>query len=85
MKKIIFAIVIVMTLGFTANAQRDGFFGSFDSSYSDRAGGSMAEPTLHSPGTEIGSTDNADAPLGSGLLILTVFGAAYTLRKIKES
>ena len=85
MKKILFAIVIIMILGFSANAQRDGFFGGYESSYSDRAGGSMSAPMLHSPGTEIGDPSNTDAPLGSGLLILTALSAGYAARKIRKS
>ena len=30
MKKIVFAIAIVLTMGLTANAQRDGFFNDWD-------------------------------------------------------
>ena len=78
MKKILFAIALVITMGLSASAQRDGFFGEYANN-DDRwpSGG----PGLVMPNDNIGSTENADAPLGTGLLIMTALGGAYMLRK----
>ena len=77
MKKILFAIAIVLTLSFTVNAQgRDGFFSNYDNSYGNRATGDALDiqnPLGH------GSTENVDTPLGSGLLVLTALGAGYAV------
>ena len=76
MKKILFAIAIVMMLGMTASAQKgmDGFFDGYYNINSDR----MDNPNgLHLPTDSIGSTENSDASLGTGLLIMTALGAGY--------
>ena len=82
MKKILFAIAIVLTLGMTANAQgRDAFFYWNDASnetFRDPEVGFVL-PTGH------GSGDDFTAPLGSGLLVLTALGAGYALRKKKNN
>ena len=79
MKKILLAIVLVMTMCFGASAQFDGFIteGS-DGGYRD---GGADMPML--PQGSVGGNDNDQpaAPLGSGLLILTALGGAYLLRK----
>ena len=79
MKKIIFAIAIMM-LGLSASAQRgmDGFF-NYDNGLDNRGGELPGLPT-----TGIGTTGNATAPLGSGLLVLTALGAGYALRRRKR-
>ena len=80
MKKIIFAIAIMMMLGLSASAQRgmDGFF-NYDNGLDNRGGELPGLPT-----TGIGTTGNATAPLGSGLLVLTALGAGYALRRRKR-
>ena len=76
MKKILFAIAIVMILGLTASAQgRDSFFGNYDNAYSNREG----EPSVVFP--DHNTTEDPDAPLGSGLLVLTVLGAGYAVAR----
>lgn len=80
MKKILFAIALVMTMVLSASAQRDGFFSSYDGGNGDR----MGDPNtlgLGLPSDNIGSQENADAPLGTGLLIMTALGGAYLLNK----
>ena len=81
MKKILFAIAIVMMMGLGASAQRgsDGFFG-YDYS-SDREMGNPNELGLGLPQSGIGTTGNETAPLGTGLLIMTALGAGYALKK----
>lgn len=81
MKKLFITIMIII-MGLCASAQSDGFFsscGDFGSRTSD-----MIAPDFHMPQKPINSTDNEDAPLGSGLLMLTAFGAGYMLTKLKR-
>ena len=83
MKKILFAIAFVTMMTLGANAQRDGFFSSYDDNYGDRAS-SSPEGLIHMPSTGIGSTENSDAPLGTGLLVLTALGAGYAVARRKK-
>lgn len=74
MKKVLLAIAIVMTMGFCASAQTDGWFTSDDGGF--RATGESLEtnmPPAHGQDIEL--------PLGNGLLILAALGAGYALRK----
>ncbi len=82
MKKILFAIAIVLTICLTANAQgRDGFFSNWNNGYDNRTGDDR--PTVL--GGELGGLQgNQDAPLGSGLLILTALGAGYAISRKRE-
>lgn len=80
MKKLLFTVALVLTVGFGANAQRDGFFGDYDGGSFDRT----SDNTPYMPTKPIGSTENSDAPLGSGLLVLATLGAGYALRKKRE-
>ena len=88
MKKIIFALALIITIGFTANAQRggDGFFNNWDDvgngldKFDDfdnglRGGG---------PGTPGHGGGDQPAPLGSGLVILSALGAGYAVAKRKR-
>lgn len=81
MKKILIAIAIVLTIGFSANAQgRDGFFSTYDNdNYENRDPVSLS---LNFP-NHFDNTDN-DAPLGSGLLVLTALGAGYAVARKKS-
>ena len=80
MKKILFAIAIVLTLGLTANAQEsDGFFRNWDNSI-NRGFGDDDILDISNPGIgTFGASDNEQAPLGSGLLVLTALGAGYAV------
>ena len=83
MKKILFAIAIVLTLGLTANAQsgkNDAFVTDWASS-NNRAWGSTLDLVLP---TTFGSTDDVTTPLGSGLLVLTALGAGYAVVKKRK-
>ncbi len=80
MKNILFTISIITKMASSANAQSDGFFNNNDCFNYDR----MSNPNeigLVMPGSTIGSNTNESAPLGSGLLIMTVLGAAYMIKK----
>ena len=83
MKKILFTIVLTITLGLTATAQyTDGFFNDWDNGF-DRTGTGndigFVLPANHGNGL-----DTPSAPLGSGLLILTALGAGYALKKKRD-
>ena len=82
MKKLLFAIALVITMGFGAKAQiglTDAFFN--DWAQSDL----MRDMTLIALPTEHGLVDDVPgAPLGSGLLVLTALGVGYAIRKKKE-
>ena len=80
MKKILFAIAIVLTMGLTANAQRDAFF-----KWTDADNELLREPydgttTFNLPYVHNYEQD-VNAPLGSGLLVLTALGGAYALMR----
>ena len=84
MKKILFAIAIVLTISLTVNAQgRDSFFSEWSN---DR--GYVEDQGLGLPGASMitgGQFGNdQDAPLGSGLLILTALGAGYAVARKKR-
>ena len=83
MKKLIFAIVMIMTLSVNASAQKDGFFGwNNNDENTDRYvdnGQSFLLPSAH------GETTDQNAPLGSGLLVLGALGVGYAVIKRKKS
>ncbi len=76
MKKILFAIAFVMMMAVGANAQSDSFFKSNDGGYRDEITLDTGMPAAH--GMDI------EAPLGSGLLILTAMGAGYVIARRKR-
>lgn len=84
MKKILFAIAIVMTMSLAASAQgRDGFFSNWDYATGDRTT-DPTDPTFTLPSSH-GVDTNTEAPLGSGLLVLTALGAGYAVCRKKRS
>lgn len=88
MKKLALTLAIVLTMGLGAYAQEgSGLFG-FGKSYDDdnNRGGELfrgGTPGLPGGGGH-GSTDDGDAPLGGGALLLIGFGAAYAMKKKNE-
>ena len=83
MKKILFAIAIVLTIGLTANAQSDGFFrGGNDYSYGNRDG--LPGVPDYTPNNGAYNTTDVPAPLGTGLLIMTALGAGYAMAKRRK-
>ena len=86
MKKIIFAISFVTMMVINANAQRDGFFSSYNNSYLYEDRLSECLPTLPY-GANVGGLSGdvtAQVPLGTGLLVLTALGAGYAVVKRKR-
>ena len=79
MKKKILAIAMFVALGLSASAQSDGFFSS---SYSEYREDSWAQNMPILPGQHGTEYDfAAEAPLGSGLLLLGGMALAYGMRK----
>ena len=84
MKKILFTIAIILTIGFNANAQRT------DAIVNDWGMGSnnewRTEFNLILPTGALGNIDGDQpgAPLGSGLLVLTALGAGYAFTRKKK-
>lgn len=84
MKKILFAIAIVLTIGLTANAQskNDAFFNDWSTANDDTWRTTLA---ITLPNGDLGLiSGNPGAPLGSGLLVLTALGAGYAVVKKRK-
>ena len=84
MKKLILTIITIISLGFCANAQMDGFFGGCSDACGDRATGMNMPTAIEMPTSEIGSHANETVPLGSGLIILGVLGVGYAAANRKK-
>ena len=85
MKRIILAIALVITIGFSAGAQTDGFFGD-DGGYSGGRTESNEMP-INPSGVvgKINEPQNAgNAPLGEGLVVLTALGVGYAISRKRE-
>ena len=84
MKKILFAIAIVLTVSLTANAQskNDAFVTEWGSG--TRTWGDDALGLLIPTGAIGGSNDDQPLPLGSGLLVLTALGAGYAVARKRK-
>ena len=80
MKKILLVLVMVMALGLGANAQRDGFFNDWDDYSNGLDRTELDMPALPTHGLD----QNQNAPLGSGLLVLTALGAGYAMLKKRD-
>ena len=84
MKKLALTIAIVLGLSMTTFADGGGLFqrGTADketnSLYSNRAGEGFPGMPGH------GGSTNADAPLGTGIALLTALGAAYLIGKRRK-
>ncbi|MBQ2187934.1 MAG: hypothetical protein II401_05190 [Bacteroidales bacterium] len=83
MKKLLFTIALTITMSVGAMAQNnDAFFNNWESSSRDSDPSSVG---LAMPNTNIGDTNNAPAPLGSGLLVLTALGGAYAVARKRKN
>ena len=84
MKKLIITTAIILGLGLTTFANPGGLFqrGTTDEEYTGsssyfRDGGSPMLPSH-------GATTNQNAPLGTGIAVLTALGAAYLVGKKRK-
>ena len=88
MKKILFAVVLVLTIGLCANAQRGGK-DSFFTEWDDVSNGldkfdDFGNGLRDNPGFPGHGNNDTPAPLGSGLVVLTALGAGYAVAKRKK-
>lgn len=81
MKKIILSIVFVLAMGLASQAQVDGYTQELgDWTRTGIEPNVDFLPTLIT--VQVGQiTQDVQAPLGSGLLVLTLLGAGYAVRK----
>ena len=79
MKKIIFAVLFAIMIGFSATAQTDNYV--FDEDF-NRDATTLPEVPWGAVGWIIVS--NQTTPLGSGLLVLTGLGAGYAFLRKKS-
>lgn len=82
MKKLLITLSLVTVIAFNAKAQfetgmSDGFFSSNYSEQRNEGTENMNFPLLPTHN----KSEDQEAPVGSGLLILTSLGAFYALRK----
>ena len=86
MKKILLAIVLVLTIGLSVSAQTDGFFKDDGGSSNNNR---TAADDLNVPSGVVGKIKDTNGyneqPLGSGLLIMTSVGAGYALIRSSKS
>jgi len=84
MKKSLLIIAIVLGIVLGASAQNGGLFGkgpsrNYDEDYNNnRSSGLLSLPNSH------GETDDVNAPLGGGAVLLIGFSAAYALKKRRD-
>ena len=87
MKKILLVTALVLAIGLSASAQ-DGFFrGGYDDSGDRGTGAGISATTPLLPGYGVGANHDdqpGTAPLGGGLLVLTVLGAGYAFSRRKK-
>ena len=82
MKNILLTIAII-ALGFVANAQNG--LDAYTVDWGGNGVRGISDPlVLTLPGTAIGDTGNVNAPLGSGLLLLTALGAGYAVARKRK-
>jgi len=86
MKKLVLTIAVVLGLSLTTFADNDG--GLFQRGASEPTSGIYGDregETLMTPGLPThNKTDNQDAPLGTGIAVLTALGAAYMVAKKRK-
>ncbi len=81
MKKLVLTLAIVLGLGMTTFAEGGGLFLRGDEPEKEGVNGTRGGfPGV--PGH--GGTGNADAPLGTGVAVLTALGAAYLVGKRRK-
>jgi hypothetical protein len=86
MKKILFAIAIVIMMTVGANAQADHFFSESGNAFwgEDRSVGGLPEIPYDANIGVLSGDIPAQVPVGSGLLVLAALGAGYAVAKKKK-
>ena len=86
MKKLTLTIAILLGLGMTSFAEGGGLFNRANSAGSNTYFTEGREITDNStPALPVhGSDQNQDAPLGSGIVLLTAMGAVYLVGKRRK-
>lgn len=83
MKKLLFTIALLITLSVATNAQKDGFFSwngnDEDDIYRDVTTNGLVLPSTH------GDIHDYNAPVGSGIAILTLLGAGYAIKRRRKN
>ena len=81
MKKFLVLLLTVLALCFRMDAQQsyDVFFS--EAKYNNVRSADPSDIGLIMPQGDIGTATNSNAPLGSGVAVLALFGAGYALRK----
>jgi hypothetical protein len=81
MKKTIITIAIILGMGIGVFAQDGGLFGYGNTRETTNNRDSESTSSLLSLPNSHGETSDQGAPLGSGILLLLSFGAAYAIKK----
>ena len=81
MKKILFAIALVITMSFSSFAQVDNYW--YDSEV-NRIDDDLPWLTTVIVGNVLTDVEANNSPVGSGLLILTALGGGYTLTRKRK-
>ncbi|MBQ2188187.1 MAG: hypothetical protein II401_06475 [Bacteroidales bacterium] len=83
MKKLLFTIALLITLSVATNAQNDGFFkwngNDEDDIFRDVTTSGLVLPSTH------GDIHDYNAPVGSGIAILTLLGAGYAIKRRRKN
>lgn len=83
MKKLIITITLALGLGMGLNAQNDSFFtyNNYDTDRSSSWGAEAALPTVHG----LTAHQSAEAPLGSGIVLLAGMALGYGIKRKIEN
>jgi hypothetical protein len=84
MKKLVLSIVFATMISFGANAQNDWFISDMENQADDWRTGLSIVLVTGSVG-QFNNDQPANAPVGSGLLIMTALGVGYALKKKRDA
>lgn len=82
MKKILFVIAIVLTFGIGTHAQSDDFFREYDNFGQGNRDAIL--PLVITGAIGSSNDDQSALPLSDGLLVLSMLGAGYAIRKYRS-
>ena len=84
MRKIILSVIFAIVLSVSASAQTDNIVADWNEPYRSALSDMPWIPPF-AVGNIVNDVNAYETPLGDGLLILTVLGAGYFLRKKKNN